>query len=197
MQNHPHNLPPAAQRPWYLEPWPWLLMLGPVIVMIAGFHTAWIAFSQQDALVVDDYYKQGKAINRDLRRDSAASRLGMAAALRYDANAGTLTGSVTRTQPAQPAQPAQPSAGPAAAAGATPVAASAPTPLVLRLIHSTLPARDRTYRVTPDAAGHFAVSVPLLEISHWQVMLESEDGVWRLNGPWQWPQQKSIVLNAQ
>ncbi len=107
MQNHPHNLPPAAQRPWYLEPWPWLLMLGPVIVMIAGFHTAWIAFSQQDALVVDVYYKQGKAINRDLRRDSAASRLGMAAALRYDANAGTLTGSVTRTQPAQPAQPAR------------------------------------------------------------------------------------------
>jgi hypothetical protein len=191
MQNHPHNLPPAAQRPWYLEPWPWLLMLGPVIVMIAGFHTAWIAFSQQDALVVDDYYKQGKAINRDLRRDSAASRLGMAAALRYDANAGTLTGSVTRTQPAQP------TAEPASAAGSGPVAVSAPTPLVLRLIHSTLPARDRTYRVTPDAAGHFAVNVPLLEISHWQVMLESEDGVWRLNGPWQWPQQKSIVLNAQ
>lgn len=191
MQNQPHNLPPAGQRPWYLEPWPWLLMLGPVIVMIAGFHTAWIAFSQQDALVVDDYYKQGKAINRDLRRDSAASRLGMAAALRYDANAGTLSGRVTGTQPVQPA------AGPAAAAGSGPVAASAPTPLVLRLIHSTLPARDRTYRVTPDAAGHFAVSVPLLEISHWQVMLESEDGVWRLNGPWQWPQQKSIVLNAQ
>ena len=47
--------------PWYQHRWPWLLMAGPFIVIIAGFITMWISFSGADALVVDDYYKQGKA----------------------------------------------------------------------------------------------------------------------------------------
>ena len=26
-------------KPWYREPWPWLLMLGPAVVVVAGFIT--------------------------------------------------------------------------------------------------------------------------------------------------------------
>jgi len=63
--------------PWYKHRWPWLLMLGPFVVLVAGFVTMWISFSGADALVVDDYYKQGKAINQDLRRDRVASTLGL------------------------------------------------------------------------------------------------------------------------
>mgnify|MGYP000916835605 FL=1 len=54
-------IPPesAPAKPWYREPWPWLLMSGPGLVVIAGVVTAWIAFSGADGLVADDYYKQG------------------------------------------------------------------------------------------------------------------------------------------
>src|SRR5688500_11075293 len=80
--------------PWYAQRWPWLLMLGPTLVILAGSFTIWIAFSHQDAMVVDDYYKQGKAINQDLRRDRAATALGLSASWRYDAAAGKLNGTL-------------------------------------------------------------------------------------------------------
>ena len=28
---------------WYKEPWPWLLMSGPLIVVVAAFATLWLA----------------------------------------------------------------------------------------------------------------------------------------------------------
>ena len=68
----------ATVTPWWRQRWPWLLMAGPAIVIVAGVYTGYLAFTRQDALVVGDYYKQGKAINQDLRRDRAATALGLA-----------------------------------------------------------------------------------------------------------------------
>ena len=50
--------------PWYRHPWPWLLMLGPFVVVVAGLLTAYIAFKSNDGLVDDDYYRKGLAVNR-------------------------------------------------------------------------------------------------------------------------------------
>lgn len=50
-----------SSSPWYREPWPWLLMAGPLIVIIAGLVTAWLAVTSSDGLVTDDYYKKGLA----------------------------------------------------------------------------------------------------------------------------------------
>src|SRR6476646_7248847 len=61
--------------PWYREPWPWLLMMGPAIVVVAGLFTAWLAVSHEDALVADDYYKQGLAINKEIGREAQAASL--------------------------------------------------------------------------------------------------------------------------
>ena len=47
---------PTRSAPWYRHRWPWLLMAGPVAVIIAGLVTAWVAFTGADALVVDDYF---------------------------------------------------------------------------------------------------------------------------------------------
>ena len=62
--------------PWYREPWPWLLMAGPAAVIVAGFATLWLAVSSNDGLVVDDYYKQGLAINQTIERDVLAAQRG-------------------------------------------------------------------------------------------------------------------------
>ena len=56
-------------QPWYREPWPWLIMLGPAVVIVAGVITTVIAFKTSDGLVADDYYKQGLAMNKTLARD--------------------------------------------------------------------------------------------------------------------------------
>ena len=52
-------------KPWYREPWPWIIigLLGTVIV--ASFITLWIAISNPDGLVVDDAEYQ--EIRRGLR----------------------------------------------------------------------------------------------------------------------------------
>ena len=158
---------PAA--PWYKHRWPWLLMLGPFVVLVAGFVTMWISFSGADALVVDDYYKQGKAINQDLRRDRVAATLRLQFSLRYDAASGKLVGAMR---------------------GLT-----NESPLTLLLVHPTVPEKDKRMVVTPDAEGNFSLSLPMLERAHWQVQIEDAERSWRIQGDWSWPQQHTIDIS--
>lgn len=155
-------------EPWYRHCWPWLLLVGPTSVIVAGFITMWIAFSGADALVVDDYYKQGKAINQDLRRDRLAADLGLSLSLRYDAAAGALRGQLH---------------------GSTEDA-----PLSLLLVHPTVPGKDIHRVLRPDKKGMFSVALPLLERTHWQVQIEDAAHSWRLHGEWSWPQQKNTDI---
>lgn len=67
----------SDNRPWYKERWPWLLMAGPAIVIVAGAVTVWLAVVSNDGLVTDDYYKQGLAVNQQLHRDHQAGNLGL------------------------------------------------------------------------------------------------------------------------
>jgi uncharacterized protein len=80
-----------SPTPWYREPWPWLLMSGPAIVVVAGIFTAYLAVRSHDGLVVDDYYKQGLAVNKDLSRDIAAKTAGYSAVAIIDASKGRVT----------------------------------------------------------------------------------------------------------
>jgi hypothetical protein len=155
---------------WYNHRWPWLLMAGPVLAIVGGFYTSWLAFSHQDALVVGDYYKKGKAINQDLRRDRAAAVLGLGMTLRYDAAEGVLRGHVTAvdTLPSQA--------------------------MTVRLSHATQPEHDLMLLVRPDSKGDFSVALPMLERSRWQIVVESEHRDWRLEGEWQWPMQREITV---
>ena len=160
----------ASPEPWYRHRWPWLLMAGPVTVLIAGAITMWISFSGADALVVDDYYKQGKAINQDLRRDRVAASMGLSLTLRFEAASGTLKGEVRGIDKS--------------------------STLNLSLIHPTMPAKDLRLVAVPDGDGNFSVALPLLERALWQVQLEDAARTWRLHGSWAWPQQKNTDIQA-
>ncbi|HMV72432.1 MAG TPA: FixH family protein [Pseudomonadales bacterium] len=71
--------------PWYRQGWPWLLVLLPASTVIASLATVWLAFTNDDALVRDDYYREGLAINRRLDDGARARAAGLAAELRYEA----------------------------------------------------------------------------------------------------------------
>lgn len=162
----------AGAGPWYSHRWPWLLMLGPVFVIVGGAFAGYLAISRPDAMVVDDYYKQGKAINQDLRRDRVASSMRLTFTARYDAAGGKLEGAID-------------SAGLALAA-----------PLHVYLAHPTQPDKDRKLLVQPDAAGRFSAPMPMLEHTHWQVVVEGARREWRLARSWSWPQQKTLEIRA-
>ncbi|OGB20796.1 MAG: cytochrome oxidase assembly protein [Burkholderiales bacterium RIFCSPLOWO2_02_FULL_57_36] len=161
-----------SEKPWYKHRWPWFLMIGPVAVILAGSYTGWLAYSQQDALVVDDYYKQGKAINQDLRRDRAAANLGLSLDLRYDPAAGRLNGRLLGY--------------------GKPI----PGAVQVRLIHSTRPERDISLNAEPDQSGAFSIALPLLEQARWQVQMENTQRDWRLYGTWKWPQEQTIEIKT-
>ena len=67
--------------PWYKQFWPWFLILLPGTAVVATLYTVVIANQYADDLVVDDYYKEGLAINRQLERQNQAKALGLIAKL--------------------------------------------------------------------------------------------------------------------
>jgi hypothetical protein len=83
-------------KPWYRQFWPWFLIALPAISVVAGLTTLAIAIRNQDSLVRDDWYKDGKAINQSLARDGEATRQGMSAELQIDAMTGEVTVLVSR-----------------------------------------------------------------------------------------------------
>jgi hypothetical protein len=56
----------ASSPPWWKFGHVWLVISGPVIVIIAGFVTLYIAIKVPDPVVSEDYYQQGININRTL-----------------------------------------------------------------------------------------------------------------------------------
>jgi len=159
-------------KPWYKHRWPWFIMLGPVAVMIATAVTVWLAVQQPDAMVVDDYYKQGKAINQDLRRDRMATSLKLALDARFDAQAGMLSGRLLSF-----GQPML-------------------APFRIHLAHPTQPQKDVTLGVRPDDYGNFTVNAKGLEPTHWQVVVEGEGREWRLARSWSPAKQPALNIVA-
>jgi hypothetical protein len=58
-------------RPWYREPWPWVLIAIPALTIIACGVTLWLALANPDYLVVDD--DQYQAVKADLQAQQQTS----------------------------------------------------------------------------------------------------------------------------
>ncbi|NWG39689.1 MAG: FixH family protein [Hydrogenophilaceae bacterium] len=145
----------ASPKPWYRERWPWLLAIMPTLAVIGGFTTAWFAVTSNDGLVVDDYYKQGKAINQTKERDRNAQTLGLTARL-------IPLGSTLRVS----------------LAGSI---ASPTGSLNLKLMHPTRPGDDHDIALVWNGSGYTG-TLPKLSSAHYRVQITPEFGNWRLTG---------------
>lgn len=88
---HPDN----DTTPWYKQFYPWMLISLPVIAIIGCSITIVLAFTANDSVVSDNYYKDGLAINRRLEQDHRAQDLGIAAELRFDLEVGDILLDIT------------------------------------------------------------------------------------------------------
>ena len=145
--------------PWYRHPWPWLLMSGPAIVVVAGFYTLFLAVRSNDGLVAEDYYKQGLAIDRVIARETAAAQLGLSAALRYDANRDVVR---VTLQPSSIAPPA----------------------LALRVVHPTRAGEDRVVALKSVAPGVYEGALAEPPVAARELVLEDAAATWRMAGEW-------------
>lgn len=68
--HHNSTATPTAEaaQPWWKYPLVWMIIAGPTIVVIAGFITLWLAIQQPDPVVVEDYYRRGVEINKELNK---------------------------------------------------------------------------------------------------------------------------------
>lgn len=144
--------PEQPRKPWYREPWPWLIMAGPAAVVVAGVATAVIAFRGADGLVADDYYKQGLGINREIARDQAALGMGLAGEV-------NLASGVARVRLRS--------------------TATLPDRLTLRLAHPSRAAEDRLVYPARKAEGLWEAPLPPLPAGRWLAIVETAQ--WRVS----------------
>ena len=155
---------------WTREPWPWILMSGPALVVIAGLATAALAVKSSDGLVADDYYKQGLAVNQRLQRDHQAQALGVHAELMR-------SGLQLRVW-------------------VTPVELTRNQSLVLNVAHPTRAGADFSLPLHPEGGGMFTATLPHPLDGRWYVSLEDADGGWRLQGDWKVGTQERFRLGS-
>lgn len=78
--NNDSNLD-LSGNPWYREFWAWFVFTPLIIVIIASVITVTIAFTSSDDVVIDSYYKEGKALNQDFGPQDQAQALNVQAEL--------------------------------------------------------------------------------------------------------------------
>jgi len=51
-------------RPWYREPWPWILMAGPALAIVGCAITIYLAFAHDDQEIRDGGVKRGLVVTK-------------------------------------------------------------------------------------------------------------------------------------
>jgi hypothetical protein len=148
-------LPGGDSKPWFRQFWPWFLIILPATVVVASLFTMYIAYYGADDLVVDEYYKNGLAINRQLEKKQLSTALGISASLNFSDTHVT-------------------------ARVAGPVNAKT---LDLLLSHPLESDRDFSVQLTRIAPGLYQALLPssVAPRWHWTLSPDQADG-WRLDG---------------
>lgn len=161
----------SEHRPWYREPFVWLIIGLPLTAVVAGLSTLYIAVVTRDGMVSDDYYQHGLEINQSLDRDRAAARLGLKAQLHLDAATESV---VVRL--------------------ATVSRATLPKTIKLYWMYATRSGYDRTEQLELSRDGAYRAEIPVLIPGHWYVRIEAQD--WRLQGAMHMPEDTALALSA-
>ncbi|MCP4469356.1 MAG: FixH family protein [Gammaproteobacteria bacterium] len=155
-------------RSWKREPLVWMLIAIPLASVIMGVVMITLAIQSYSGLVVDDYYKKGKQINRVLARDQLAYELGLAAALSIDASNGINI----RFDSGVSIVPGE--------------------RIELKLVHATMPGLDQQLFFDNTYTRPLKSSLKLPGPGRWNLILQTPD--WRLTGSLQYPDQRSAQL---
>ena len=164
-------MPSTPLKPWYREPWPWLLMAAPAAAVVAGAVTMALAVQSFDGLVAEDYYKEGLAVNQRLARAHQAQALGISGTLQLDAREGGGVRAVLRGQSLDREA------------------------LVLTLSHPTRAGLDQRIPLTAAGNAVYVGRVAQLAAGRWHAIVENAAGQWRIRGELQVPQESSAVLS--
>ena len=135
---------------WFKNPWVWLVIFFPLLAVVAGIATVIITSQNQPEMVVDDYYKKGKAINQELTLYNKAEELGVVLEMKSQ---GELI--EVKSNQELPA-------------------------IKVRMIHSTLADLDFAMVLTPNAKGTLSGSLEKEITGKWEAILMPMDESWKV-----------------
>ena len=163
--------PTGSTLPWYHYRWPWLLMLGPFVVIVAGVITTYLAVVSDDGLVDDDYYKQGLAINQVTERNERAVQLGLRADVMQSADRSKIRVTLRGNPEVR-----------------------LPSTIKLRITHPTRSGIDQNLVVPTSGLGEYTGPLPAPLAGRWHGAIDDDSGKWRLAGEWIVEQNDSLHL---
>lgn len=145
-----------SRRPWHREPFMWLVVGIPLLTVVAGLSTVYIAHKHSDTIVSDEFRKEGLAIQHDPTRDLAAARIGAHAQL--DIAPDRLRVRLNLAN------------------------GTSPSSLVAVLSHATRAELDRLIVLSRTSDGAYEARFEALDAGHWYVEVSPSDRSWRLRG---------------
>lgn len=159
-------------KPWYKQMWPWILISLPMSAVIAGIITFMIAIDDPDGLVVEEYYKEGKAIKYKMEKAHEAERLNLRAMLRLSTD------------------------GQIAELDLLPLEHT-PETLTLQLRHATRAHFDQVLTMARTVDGNYRANLEKAAQGKWRLYLEDEASTWQLHGTLQIPNTPIAQLTPQ
>jgi uncharacterized protein len=145
----------SKNKPWHKEHYVWMIIFFPVLAIVGGIVTIYLAVTSNDGLVVDDYYKEGLEINRTLERDDVALDYQLQAEIDLDKSIDEVILKLS------------------AVSGFT-----YPEKLSVSFLHSTRAGLDRMVNMILTIDGIYRGNLSDLEKGKWYVYIQHDN--WRL-----------------
>ncbi|QTH64255.1 FixH family protein [Psychrosphaera ytuae] len=153
-------------QPWYKHPWVWFVIALPVMSLVGGIAMITITSSNQPEIIVDDYYKKGKAINQELTLYKAFADSGIDLKVRLNNNRFEIQSSESLTA------------------------------LKISLIHSTQGKRDLEFTVTAASNGIYGKTLEDFAPGSWSLFIQPMDDSWKVKQKVALPSTEWIEIKA-
>ena len=157
-----------SHQSWYRNPIVWIVIGIPATSIVVTLSIVWISIVSFDGLVVDDYYRRGLEINRDLARDLHAHKIKLNGSVTITGNAVTLE---LRSDSSEPH----------------------PNQLLVGFYHPTVANRDVLVTLQHQESGRYTGSFAQLPHGKWDVATGTDQ--WRLEGVFHYPRSSGLELS--
>lgn len=161
------------EKKWYQYPYVWFVIGIPATSVVMSMMLIYFAINGRDPMVVDDYYRRGKAINEVLTRDKLAAEMGLIAAIRINSKARLVALDIKAKSKL-----------------------TLPDFIELKITHATLGELDQLIRLYKKQPGqyHGQLLVPGLQAGKWYLELGTKQ--WRVTAKTTLPNQEQILLHS-
>ena len=151
------NIAPPQSRPWYKEPYVWMLIGFPLSSIIVCSILLTFAINTKDSLVRDHYYKDGLAMNQEFKWDHKARNMDIRVEFNIHDNMASLNVLNSRLD--------------------------MPSTLLIKFSHPTLHEKDRDalLQLTPGSRSYRGF-IDALDDGRYYMQVECPEQSWRIRG---------------